>query len=80
MAPAFAGTLEKAPVNVQPSAETNPPWEITVEGPGWLAGLDGTIGSRGVTTHVNIAFTDILKKTNFIAALGAEVRVCRGEA
>ncbi len=74
MVPAFAGTLEKAPVNVQPSAEATPPWEITVEGPGWLAGIDGTIGSRGITTHVNIAFTDILKKTNFIAALGAEVR------
>ena len=35
--PAHAGTLEKAPVNVQPSAETTSP----VEGPGWLAGLNG---------------------------------------
>ena len=74
MVPGHAGTLEKAPVNVQPSAQTSSPWEITVEGPGWLAGIDGTIGSRGVTTDVNIAFTDILKKTNFIAAFGAEVR------
>ncbi|MGA8478312.1 MAG: hypothetical protein WB696_10170 [Chthoniobacterales bacterium] len=74
MVPGHAGTLEKAPINVQPSAETTSPWEITVEGPGWLAGLNGTIGSRGVTTDVDISVTDILKKTNFIASLGAEVR------
>ena len=72
--PAHAGTLEKATVNVQPSAETTPPWEVTVEGPGWLAGLNGTIGSHGVTTDVDIGFSDIIKKTNFIASLGAEIR------
>jgi hypothetical protein len=72
--PGQTGTLEKAPVNVQPSVQTTSPWEITVEGPGWLAGLTGTIGSRGFTTHVNIAVTDILKRTNAIASLGAEVR------
>ena len=66
--------MEKAPVNVQPSAETTPPWEITVEGPGWLAGVNGTVGSHGVTTHVDIAFSDILKRTNAIASFGAEVR------
>jgi hypothetical protein len=70
--PGLAGTLEKVPVSVQPSA--TPPWEITVEGPGWLAGVTGTIGSHGVTTHVNISVVDILKKTNAIASLGAEVR------
>ena len=70
--PGLGGTLDKAPVSVQPSA--TPPWEITVEGPGWLAGVTGTIGSHGVTTHVNISVVDILKKTNAIASLGAEVR------
>jgi hypothetical protein len=34
--PGQAGTLEKAPVNVEPSVNTSSPWEITVEGPGWL--------------------------------------------
>ena len=63
--------LEKAPVNVQPSAETTPPWEITVEGPGWLAGVNGTVGSHGVTSNVDIAFTDILKRMNAIASFGA---------
>jgi hypothetical protein len=74
MVPACGGTLEKAPVNVQPSAQTTSPWEITVDGPVWLAGLNGTIGSHRVTTDVDIGFSDIIKKTNFIAALGAEVR------
>ena len=59
--PGQAGTLEKAPVNVQPSSETTPPWEITVEGPGWLAGVNGTIGTRGVTTHVDICFQRYLQ-------------------
>ena len=72
--PGQAGTLEKAPVNVQPSVNPTSPWEITVEGPGWLAGLNGTIGSHGVTTHVGISFVDIIKRTNFIASLEAEVR------
>ena len=66
--------MEKAPVNVQPSAETTPPWEITVEGPGWLAGVNGTVGSHGVTSNVDIAFTDIFKRMNAIASFGAEVR------
>jgi hypothetical protein len=72
--PGHGGTLEKAPVNVQPSAPTTPPWEITVEGPGWLAGVNGTIGSHGVTSNVDIGVTDILKRTNAIASFGAEVR------
>ena len=72
--PGRGGTLEKAPVNVQPSAETTPPWEITVEGPGWLAGVNGTVGSHGVTSNVDIAFTDIFKRMNAIASFGAEVR------
>ena len=66
--------MEKAPVNVQPPAETTPPWEITVEGPGWLAGVNGTVGSHGVTSNVDIAFTDILKRMNAIASFGGEVR------
>jgi hypothetical protein len=72
--PGQAGTLEKESVNVQPSVNTSPPWEIRVAGPGWLAGVNGTIGSHGVTTHVDIGFTDIIKRTNFIAALEADVR------
>jgi hypothetical protein len=72
--PGQAGVSEKEPVNVQPSVNTTPPWEITVEGPSWLSRLTGNIGSRGVTTHVDISATDILRRTNFIAALGGEVR------
>jgi hypothetical protein len=72
--PGHGGTLEKAPFNVQPSAPTTPPWEITVEGPGWLAGVNGTVGSHGVTSNVDIGVTDILKRTNVIASFGAEVR------
>jgi hypothetical protein len=74
LVPAQAGTLEKAPVNAEPSVNKTSPWEITVEGPGWLAGVTGSVGSHGITTHVNIAFPDIIKKTNAIAALEAEVR------
>jgi hypothetical protein len=72
--PGQAGTLENEPINVQPSVKTTTPWEIKVSGPGWLAGVNGTIGSHGVTTHVDMGFVDIIKRTNFIAALEADVR------
>ena len=78
--PGHGGTLEKAPVNVQPSAPTTTPWEITVEGPGWLAGVNGTVGSHGVTSNVDIGVTDILKRTNVVASFGAEVRRDRSGA
>jgi hypothetical protein len=44
LTPGWAGTQEEAKVIEQPSVNTTEPWEITVGGPGWLAGVTGTTG------------------------------------
>jgi hypothetical protein len=48
----WAGTQEEAKVVEQPPVKTIEPWEITVEGPGWLAGVSGHTGFHGVNPYV----------------------------
>ena len=50
----LAGTQEEAKVVEQPSVKTTEPWQITVDGPGWLAGFSGHTGFRGVNPYVNV--------------------------
>ncbi len=50
----WAGTLEEeAKVVEQPPVKTTEPWQITVAGPGWLAGFSGHTGFHGVNPYVN---------------------------
>ena len=70
----WAGTLEEAKVIEQPSAKTTEPWQITVGGPGWLAGFSGHTGFHGVNPYVNVDFPQILKHINVISSFSAEVR------
>jgi hypothetical protein len=69
-----AGTLESVSANAAATAKSTPPWAVTVQGPGWLAGLTGNVGSHGVTTHVNIGFGDYINKINALAGFSLEVR------
>ena len=57
----------------QPPAKTIEPWQITVEGPGWLAGVSGHTGFHGAT-HVNVGVGQILKHLNAISTFAGEVR------
>jgi hypothetical protein len=50
------------------------PWQITIGGPGWLAGVSGHTGFRGVNPYVESSVIDILKHVNVIDTLFAEVR------
>jgi len=50
------------------------PWQITVGGPGWLAGVSGHTGFHGVNPYVNVGVGQILKHINVIDTLGGEVR------
>jgi hypothetical protein len=43
---------EPKPVE-QPSIKTEP-WQITVGGPGWLAGVSGTTGFHGINSNVDV--------------------------
>jgi len=68
-----AGTPETTTVVEQPTNIT-PPWQITVGGPGWLAGVSGHTGFHGVNPYVNVGIDQILRHINFIWATEAEVR------
>jgi hypothetical protein len=57
-----------------PSVKTASPWQITIGGPGWLAGVSGHTGFRGVNPYVSSSVIDILKHVNVIDTLFAEVR------
>ena len=71
----WAGTQEEeAKVVEQPSVKTTESWQITVGGPGWLAGVSGTTGFHGVNSHVNVGVGQILKHINVIYSFGGEVR------
>jgi hypothetical protein len=70
----WAGTQEESKVVEKPSAETTEPWQITVGGPGWLAGVSGTTGFHGVNSNVDVGIGQILKHINVIYSLSGEVR------
>jgi hypothetical protein len=70
----WAGTPEETKVVEQPPVTTTEPWVITVDGPGWLAGVSGTTGFHGVNSNVNVGVGQILKHINVIYSFGGEVR------
>jgi hypothetical protein len=70
----WAGTQEEAKVVEQPSVTTTEPWVITVDGPGWLAGVSGHTGFHSVNPYVSVGVKEIIDHVNAIAALGGEVR------
>jgi outer membrane autotransporter protein len=58
----------------QPSGKSTEPWEITIGGPGWLAGVSGRTGFHGVSSDVDVGIGQILKHLNAIYATAGEVR------
>ncbi|MBV8331053.1 MAG: autotransporter outer membrane beta-barrel domain-containing protein, partial [Verrucomicrobia bacterium] len=57
-----------------PPAKPTEPWEINIGGPGWLAGVNATLGTHGFTTHVEVSARKIIINSNVLNALQAEVR------
>ena len=73
--PVAAGPMELAPKETAPPSITeSEPWHFTIAAPGWMAGLDGTIGVRGVNADINIGFDQILQHLDMIFAARAEAR------
>jgi len=70
----WAGTQEESKVVEQPPVKTTEPWQITVGGPGWLAGVSGTTGFHGVNSNINVSVGQILRHINVIYSFGGEVR------
>src|SRR5882724_3739641 len=70
-----AGTMELQPKeSVPPTITQSEPWQFTIAAPGWMAGLDGTIGVRGVNADINVGFDQILQHLDMIFAMRAEAQ------
>jgi len=70
-----AGSLQLAPKETAPPTITqSEPWQFTIAAPGWMAGMDGTIGVRGVNADIDIGFDQILQHLDMIFAARAEAR------
>src|SRR5437870_3231210 len=70
-----AGTMElPQKESVPPTTTQVEPWQFTIAVPGWIAGLDGTIGVRGVNANIDIGFDQILQHLDMIFAARAEAQ------
>ena len=70
-----AGTLELQPKEIAPASITeSEPWHFTVAAPGWLAGMDGTIGVRGVNADIDISPDQVLQHLDMVFAMRAEAQ------
>src|SRR5215471_19903288 len=70
-----AGTVELQPKESAPPTITqSEPWQFTIAVPGWMAGLDGTIGIHGVNADADITFPEILQHLDMIFAARAEAQ------
>ena len=77
---AIAGGLRAGTVELQPKESAPPtitqsePWQFTIAAPGWMAGLDGTIGVRGLNADIDVGFDQILQHLDMIFAMRAQAQ------
>ncbi len=71
----FAGSEPYTPKEAAPpSIAESEPWHFTIAAPGWIAGLDGTIGVRGINADIDVGFDKILQHLDMIFAMRAEAQ------
>ena len=71
---------EAPPAPPQPWCETPATLEIRIGSPGWLSGLSGDIGVKGVVSDIDISFDEIFRHlTHVPIALSADIRYHRWE-
>jgi hypothetical protein len=79
----FAGTPEEEPKSGSVIAKQAnigaDDWEIRVGIPGWLSGVSGDFGVRGVVADTDIGFTDILSSLDMMLAGSVYARYHRWE-
>jgi opacity protein-like surface antigen len=64
----------------EPWCETPPPFEIRIGVPGWIAGLSGDTGARGVVSNIDVSFEELFKHlTHVPIVLSADIRYQRWE-
>src|ERR1043166_857470 len=70
-----AGTMELQPKESAPPTITQAePWQFTIAVPGWMAGMEGTIGVRGVNADIDVSFKDVLQHLDMIFTFRAEAQ------
>src|SRR5947208_15399472 len=70
-----AGTLELQPKESAPPTITqSEPWQFTIAAPGWMAGMDGTIGINGHNADIDIGLDQILQHLDMIFAMRAQAQ------
>ena len=73
--PLRAGTLELAPKETAPPTITeSQPWQLTIAAPGWMAGMNGTIGINGRDADIDIGLGEVLQHLDMIFAMRAEAQ------
>jgi len=81
----FAGSeydisKETPPAPPQPWCETPETLEIRIGAPGWLAGVSGDVGVKGVVSDVDVRFDQMFRHlTHVPIALAADIRYRRWE-
>jgi hypothetical protein len=84
-APVLAGpepydTSKEAPPPLISWCETPPPLEIRIGIPGWMAGLSGNAGVKGVVSSPDVSFDQLLRHlTHVPIVLSADIRYQRWE-
>src|SRR6476659_5751397 len=70
-----AGSLELAPKETAPPTITeSQPWQFTIAAPGWMAGMDGTIGINGHNANIDVGLDQILQHLDRVFAMRAEAQ------
>lgn len=71
---ASAGTGESKEIITPVTSVPAPRWEFTLEPYAWAVGLDGTIGVRGIESHIDFPFNEIIDHIDWAIFLKGEVR------
>jgi len=76
----YETSSKEAPLVEKTWCETPAPFEIRIGVPGWMAGLSGESGVKGVVNSVDVGFDQLLKHlTHFPVALSVNARYRRWE-
>jgi hypothetical protein len=64
--------LESKEIAPPPTITQTEPWHFTIAVPGWMPGMDGTVGLNGIDADVDIDFGQILRHLDMIFAMRVE--------
>ena len=69
------GTLElQSKETAPPTITQSEPWQFTIAAPGWMAGMNGTIGINGRDADIDLGLGEILQHLDMIFAMRAEAQ------